>query len=36
MLRDIPTSIYALKMLPPGTDVFLFPPGYATIFKTES
>jgi len=25
LLRDIPTSIYALKMLRPGTDVFLFP-----------
>jgi len=24
-LREIPTSIYALKMLRPGTDVFPFP-----------
>jgi len=35
MLRDIPTSIYALKMLLPG-QMSPLPPGYATVFKTES
>jgi len=34
LLRDIPTSIYALKMLRPG-QMSPLPPGYATVLKTE-
>jgi len=35
LLRDIPTSIYALKMLCPG-QMSPVPPGYGIVFKTES
>jgi len=35
MLRDISTSIYALKLLRLG-QMSPLPPGYATVFKTES
>jgi len=35
LLRDIPTSIYAIKMLRLRLMSPL-PPGYATVFKAES
>jgi len=34
LLGDIPTSIYALKMLRPG-QMSPLPLGYATVFKTR-